>query len=77
MDMQIDYKIVKEIGILSRKETRGSIITKELNLISYGDKDPKYDIRNWRDDGDKKTMLKGITLTKEEFETLKTIGMGV
>jgi hypothetical protein len=43
--------------------------TKELNLISWNDKDPKYDIREWSPDHSK--MGKGITLTVEELKTLR------
>ncbi|MBR2394556.1 MAG: hypothetical protein IKA98_03545, partial [Candidatus Methanomethylophilaceae archaeon] len=43
--------------------------TKELNLISWNDRDPKYDIREWSPDGTK--MGKGITLSDEEVAVLK------
>ena len=40
----IQYKIVKEIIVLSAS---GSGYTKEINLISWNGKRPKYDIRNF------------------------------
>ena len=43
--------------------------TKELNLIKWNDRDPKYDIREWSPDGSK--MGKGITLSDEEVAVLK------
>jgi len=38
------FKITKHIGVLSQSPKGW---TKELNLISWNDKDPKYDIREW------------------------------
>lgn len=64
----IKYEIVKEIGVLS-ENAKGW--TKELNLISWNDAAPKYDIRDWSPNHEK--MSKGITLTKEEIEKLKEI----
>lgn len=55
------YEIVEEIGVIS-ESSRGW--TKELNLISWNEGNPKYDIRDWAPAHEK--MGKGITLTKEE-----------
>ena len=65
---EIKYEIVKKIGVLSKA---GSGWTKELNLISWNDRDAKYDIRDWSADGGK--MGKGITLSKEELLALKEL----
>jgi len=65
---EIKYEIVKKIGVLSKA---GSGWTKELNLISWNDRDAKYDIRDWSADGEK--MGKGITLSKEELLALKEL----
>ena len=64
----IKYEIVKKIGVLSKA---GSGWAKELNLISWNDREPKYDLRDWSADGEK--MGKGVTLTKEELLTLKEL----
>ena len=64
----IKYEIVKKVGILSKS---ASGWTKELNLISWNDREPKYDIRDWSADGTK--MGKGVTLTKEELLGLKEL----
>ena len=53
----IKYEITEEIGILS-ESAKGW--TKELNLISWNDREPKYDIREWAPDHEK--MGKGVTL---------------
>lgn len=42
---------------------------KELNLVKWGENDPKYDLRPWNEDRSK--MGKGITLTKEELLVLQ------
>lgn len=62
---EFKYEIVKELGVIS-EGARGW--TKELNLISWNDKPPKYDIRDWAPDHEK--MGKGVSLTEEEMESL-------
>lgn len=62
------YEIVEEIGVLS-ENAKGW--RKELNKISWNGADPKYDIRDWAPDHEK--MGKGVTLTEEEAEKLKTL----
>ncbi|WP_033167828.1 PC4/YdbC family ssDNA-binding protein [Clostridium sp. KNHs205] len=64
----IKYEIIKEIGVLS-ENAKGW--RKELNLISWNEAAPKYDIRDWAPGHEK--MGKGVTLTKEEIEKLKEI----
>jgi len=64
----IKFEIVKKIGLLSTS-SRGW--TKELNLISWNDREAKYDIREWSPDGG--TMGKGVTLTKEELAALREL----
>ncbi|HDS03261.1 MAG TPA: hypothetical protein ENN72_06070 [Firmicutes bacterium] len=62
----ITVEIVKEIGVLS-ESNKGW--TKELNLVSWNGREPKYDLREW--DPDHAKMSKGITLTKEEAMKLR------
>ena len=64
----IKFEIVKKIGMLSKA---GSGWTKELNLISWNDREAKYDIRDWSADGQK--MGKGVTLSKEELLALRDL----
>lgn len=59
------YEIIKQIGTLS---TSKSGWNRELNLISWNEKEPKYDLRDWSPDHVK--MGKGISLSKEELNTL-------
>jgi hypothetical protein len=64
----IKYEIIKKIGVLSKSASGWA---KELNLISWNDRDAKYDIREWSADGVK--MGKGVTLSKEELLALKEL----
>jgi hypothetical protein len=64
----IKYEIIEKVGVLS---TSASGWAKELNLISWNDRPPKYDLRDWSGDGSK--MGKGVTLTREELLALKDL----
>ena len=64
----IKYEIIKQIGVLSKA---GSGWAKELNLISWNDREAKYDLRDWSPDREK--MGKGVTLSKEELSALKEL----
>lgn len=65
---EIKYEVVKQLGVLS--ET-GNGWTKEINLVSWNDRDPVYDIRTWSEGKDR--MGKGITLGTEELKELKNV----
>jgi hypothetical protein len=65
---EIKYEIIKKIGVLSKSQSGWA---KELNLISWNDRDAKYDIREWSPDREK--MGKGATLSKEELLALKEL----
>ena len=64
----IKYDIVKEVGVVSESSTGW---TKELNLISWNNREAKYDLRDWAPEHAK--MGKGITLSLEELKELKNI----
>jgi len=65
---EIKYEIIKKIGVLSRSTAGWA---KELNLISWNDRDPKYDLRDWSVDGSK--MGKGVTLSVAELVALREL----
>lgn len=65
---EIKFEIIEHIGVIA-ESAKGW--TKELNLISWNGKDPKYDLRDWAPDKEK--MGKGITLSKTEIDSLKLI----
>ena len=62
---EIQYEIVKEIAVLS---TGDSGYTKEINLISWNGKEPKYDMRSFSPNREK--CGKGITLNADEAAAL-------
>ncbi len=65
---EIKYDIQENIGTLS-ESNKGW--TKELNLISWNGRAPKYDLRDWAPEHEK--MGKGITLSNEELKKLRDI----
>lgn len=69
---EIKFEITEKIGVLSTS-ARGW--AKELNLVSWNERAPKYDIRDWSPDG--ATMGKGVTLSKEELVALKDLLNGM
>ena len=68
MAADIKFTITEHIGTLSESPKGWK---KELNKVSWNDKEPKYDIRDWSPEHDK--MGKGITLTDEEVRKLKEL----
>ena len=70
MDAAPKYEITKSIAILSTEKNGWS---KELNLVSWNDRAPKYDIRSWSPDHQK--MGKGVTLSAEEIASLHGANM--
>jgi hypothetical protein len=65
---EIKFEIVKKVGVLSKSASGWA---KEVNLISWNDREPKYDIRDWSADGSK--MGKGVTLLKDELIALRDL----
>ena len=64
----LEFEIVRQVGVLSEKSKGWK---KELNLISWGGREPTYDLRDWSED--RRRMGKGVTLTAEELDALKKI----
>lgn len=62
------YEILENVGTISSGSKGWN---KEVNFISWNDRDPKFDIRDWSDDHSK--MGKGISLTKEELIALRDL----
>ncbi|ARK30111.1 YdbC family protein [Halalkalibacter krulwichiae] len=63
---ELKFEITEQIAVLS-ESPKGW--TKELNLISWNGREPKYDIRDW--DPNHEKMGKGVTLSNEELLKLK------
>lgn len=64
--MAFEFEITKHIKTLS---TNAKGWSKELNMVSWNKRDPKYDIREWDESHEK--MGKGLTFTEEEINLLK------
>jgi hypothetical protein len=65
---EIKYEIKETLGVLSENNKGWS---KELNLISWNDREAKFDIRDWAPEHEK--MGKGLTLSKDELIKLREI----
>ena len=68
MPAELKYDITKGCGVLSTS-ARGW--TKELNYVSWNDRDPRLDLREWSPNHER--MGKGMTLSIEEAKALKEV----
>jgi hypothetical protein len=66
MEERITFEVVRHIGVLSESKSGWR---KELNLLSWNGRPPKYDVRDWAPNREK--AGKGAGLTKEEALKLK------
>ena len=66
MAQEFSYEIIEEIAVLPENNKGWR---KELNLVSWNGRPPKFDLRDWAPEHEK--MGKGLTLTNEEFEALQ------
>lgn len=64
----LKFEIKKSVGVIG-EGTKGW--KKEVNLVSWNDRKPKLDIRDWDETHEK--MGKGVTLNKSEVEELKKL----
>lgn len=65
---ELKYEITKEIGSIG-ESARGW--SKELNMVSWNDREAKYDLREWSPDHSR--MGKGVTMTLDELVMLKKL----
>jgi len=65
---EFNYEVLKTIGTLSEAENGWK---KELTVVRWNNREPKFDIRNWSPEKDR--MGRGVTLTKEELLSLKQL----
>lgn len=61
------YEITERIAVLSE---RGKW-TKELNKVSWNEREAKYDLRDWNHEDEK--IGKGVTLSEEDLRNLKEV----
>lgn len=64
--MDVKYTIYKHIADISKPNNGW---TKELNFISWDDREPVYDIRTWSEEHTK--YGRGVTITAGEMVLLK------
>ena len=57
---EFKYEITERIAVLSQSANGWE---RQLNMVSWNDREPKYDIRDWSPDGTK--MGKGISLSHD------------
>ena len=62
------FEIIEHYGQLSENAKGWS---KELRKVSWNEREPKFDIRDWSPEYDK--MGKGLTLTEEELRVLRDV----
>ncbi len=65
---EFKFEITKELGVIS-ENSKGW--RKEFNMVSWNEREPKYDIREWSPDHER--MGKGVSLTEEELATLEEL----
>jgi len=68
----IKFVITKPLGVLSEGSKGWQ---KEINLVSWNERKPKIDIRDWGPEHEK--MGKGVTLNNEELKKLKELLDGI
>lgn len=65
---EFNFEIIEHIGVISENAAGWK---KEVTKISWNGRPIKYDLRDWSPDYTK--MGKGVTLSDEEWESLKKI----
>lgn len=68
----IKFEITKSLGVLSEGSKGWQ---KEINLVSWNERKPKIDIRDWGPEHEK--VGKGVTLNIEELKKLKELLDGI
>lgn len=62
---EVTFEVTEHIGVLASYATGW---TKELNLVAWNGKPPKYDLRDWSENHEH--MSRGITLHRDEMQKL-------
>ena len=68
MSKEFHFEIIAECGVVA-EGTKGW--QTELNIVKWGENEPKYDIRSWSPDHTK--CGKGISFTAEELSALRDL----
>ena len=67
-DSEISFRVIEQLGVLDRYKTGWN---REINIVSWNGKPPKFDIRDW--DPEHERMSRGITLHEREAVKLTQI----
>ncbi len=65
---ELKYEITEQLGKIG-DNARGW--ARELNMVSWNDREPKYDLRDWSPDHSR--MGKGLTMTADELVALRDL----
>lgn len=65
MKKEVTFEIIKNLILLEEYKNGW---TKEINLVSWNDKDPVIDIRTWGKN--KEVIGKGISINDKEFKDI-------
>jgi hypothetical protein len=63
---ELKFEVIETVAVLSESKKGWK---KELNLISWNDREPKYDVREWNEDHSR--MGKGVTFSLSELKELR------
>ena len=63
---ELKYEIIRKLGVISVNKKTGW--KKEFNIISWNDKKPKFDIREWGNNRDE--IGKGSTFSLDEIDAI-------
>ena len=69
---RVKFEIKESYGVLTANPGKWR---KEFNLVSWNEAEPRFDIRQWSPDHE--SMGKGISLSREEAETLYKLLQGL
>jgi hypothetical protein len=64
----LKFEIIENFGTLSESAKGWKM---ELNLVSWNDREAKYDIREWSPERDK--MGKGVTMSSDQLKALRDV----
>ena len=63
--MDVGFELIERIGVLSKHNDGWA---KELNIVSWNNGEPKWDIRDWDENNER--MTRGITLVQGEMDNM-------
>ena len=69
-DDDFKYEVLEKCGVIGKRKAYSA----ELRYVKFGDNEPKYDLRSWKENEDgTETMTKGFSMTGEELYELYKI----